>query len=170
MPLPNDLLSSNCHLPPNTKLEITLRRTSNSFLNLQTEDNDAEYKFELDDVYLSMVKYDVEQDVLDEYYKHLKSGHIPRLEFCQNIIKTYPILQSSSDLSNHNLFFGNHLPENLYVFFSLQDSYNGNKHLNPYNFQTFNISKYFISSLPLTHFVELWVQGPGSRAKIQIYI
>lgn len=141
IPLLHDLCAASTHLPPDTKLQITLRRASDDFCLIQDTTNTGQYKLELSDLSLSVVKYETAAEVLADYRKRVKLGHIPRFEYCSNQFKSYNKLQGSTDLSYYNLFYGKHLPEQLYIMMVKQSAYNGHKNQNPFNFETFNLSE-----------------------------
>ena len=132
IPLHNDLMTATRYLPPNTKLSISLKRTTNNFCLHQLDDE--EYNIEIKDLRLSIVKYSVNEAILNYYLKTMKTV-TPTVPYTKNVFKTYPITQGNYDLSNHNLFFGNRLPERVYIMMVDQDRFNGNKKKSPYMFE-----------------------------------
>ena len=132
IPVHNDLMTATKYLPPNTKLHVTLKRSTNNFCLHQLDDQ--VYKVEIKDLHLSLVKYTVHDDILNHYKKTMKTV-TPTVPYTKNVFKSYPVTQSNYDLSNHNLFFGNRLPERVYIMVVDQDTFNGNKKKSPYKYE-----------------------------------
>ena len=138
IPIHNDLMTATKYLPPNTKLTVTLVRSPNNFSLHQLDDQ--EYTIELKDLHLSLVKYSVNDSILNHYRKTMKTV-TPTIPYTKNVFKTYSVLENNYDLSNHNLFFGNRLPERVYIMVVEQDRFNGNKKKSPYFYEMFNLKE-----------------------------
>ena len=138
IPIHNDLMTATKYLPPNTKLSITLVRSEDNFCLHQLDDQ--VYKIDLKDLHISLVKYSVNDAVLSHYHK-TKKTITPTIPYTKNVFKTYPITMGNYDLSNHNLFFGNRLPERVYIMVVEQDRFNGHKKKSPYKFESFFIKE-----------------------------
>ena len=93
IPLNNDLMSSSTYFPPNTKITITLRRSSDAFCLMQDTSDDAQYRVELTGLYLTHTKYEVKKEITSQYNQQLRAKAIPHFDFCQNSIKTYTVLR-----------------------------------------------------------------------------
>ena len=132
IPIHNDLMTATRYLPPNTKLSVSLKRTSNNFCLHQLDD--GEYTISINDLRLSIVKYSVNDAILSHYFKTMKTV-TPTIPYTKNVFKTYPVTAGNYDLSNHNLFFGNRLPERVYIMMVDQDRFNGHKKKSPYYFE-----------------------------------
>ena len=136
MPIHNDLMTATKYLPPNSKLTVTFKRASEAFSLHQLDDSN--YKIEVKDLHLSVVKYSVNEAILNHYHK-TKKTITPTIPYTKNVLKTYPVTRGNYDLSNHNLFYGNRLPERVYIMMVDQDAFNGNKKKSPYQFQHYDM-------------------------------
>ena len=132
VPVHNDLMTATKYLPPNTKLSVTFERTAEKFCLHQLDDQ--VYKIDLKDLKLSLVRYSVNDAILNYYLKTMKTV-TPTIPYTKNVFKTYSVLENNYDLSNHNLFFGNRLPERVYIMIVDQDRFNGHKKKSPYNYR-----------------------------------
>ena len=136
IPIHNDLMTIEKYLPPNTKLSFTMRRSSDDFLIWKDSTDTNEYKIELDDLHLKVKLLEVFPDVLKNHQKLHKENGMVRIKYTQNVLKTFAVPTGSVELKQHNLFFGNRLPNRLYLAFVEQDAYNGDAQKNPFNFET----------------------------------
>ena len=59
-----------------------------------------------------------------------------KIKYTQNILKSFAVPKGSVQLTHHNLFFGNRLPDRVYLAFVEQEAYNGHVNKNPFNFET----------------------------------
>ena len=140
IPIHNDLMTVKDKLfPPNVKFQVQLKRSADSFC-LMTDDSTQEYRVALDKIRLTVDRYAVEPEVNKQYFKGLKES-VPTLPFTQNVMKTYTVPQNNNDLSCHNLFFGNRLPDKVLIMLVDQDAFSGSLKKNPYNFKTFQLSE-----------------------------
>ena len=141
IPLHNDLMTNEKYLPPNTKLTFTLRRSSDEFVLWKEEKDTTKYKIVLDDLHMKIKLMEVSPDVMENHLKLLKESSGLRIKFTQNILKTFAVPTGAVELKQHNLFFGNRLPERVYLVFVEQDAYNGNINKNPFCFETAGMSE-----------------------------
>ena len=141
IPLHNDLMSVEKYLPPNTKLTFTLRRSPDDFVLWKTETEATEYKIVLEDLHMKVKFLEVYPDVMKNHQKLLKESAGLRIKYTQNILKTFAVPAGAVELKQHNLFFGNRLPDRVYLAFVEQESYNGNISKNPFNFETAGMSE-----------------------------
>lgn len=142
IPIHNDLMTiKDKYLPPNIRLQVTFRRASDSFC-LQKND-DKEYKIVLDNLSLTLDRLEVEPEINKKYFQNLK-GSVPTFQFTQNVLKTYTVVKDSVDLSYYNIFFGNRLPDKVYLMMVDQDAFSGSITKNPYNFQHFNFTDAYL--------------------------
>ena len=88
---------------------------------------------------------EVYDNVLKNHQKLWKESSQLRIKYTQNILKTFAVPQGSVELSQHNLFFGNRLPNRIYLAFVEQDAYNGNFKKNPFNFEQADIREAYLS-------------------------
>ena len=136
IPIHNDLMTATRYLPPNTKLSVILKRSAEKFCLHQLDDQ--QYNLDLKDLQLSVVKYKVNETIHNHYLKTMKTV-TPTIPYTKNVLKTYPVTANNYDLSNHNVFFGNRLPDRVYIMMVAQDAFNGHKKKSPFNFQNFNL-------------------------------
>ena len=134
--LQNDLMTVEKYLPPNVKLSITLRKSSSDFLIWKKDSDVNDYKFVLEDLHLKVKLLEVNPSVLKNHEKMHKESASIKIKYTQNVLKTFAVPTGSVELNQHNLFFGNRLPDRVYLAFVEQDAYNGDDELNPFNFET----------------------------------
>lgn len=132
IPLLSDIITCKKFLPPGYTIEITLTRMPDSFALIVGEGNNDDYTIELDNIHLSLDRYEVSDEVQQAYNKGLKSTITPTIPITRNYIKAYPKSQGETDLGTYNLFMGKVLPEAIYVAFVDQTAYNGAKTENPF--------------------------------------
>ena len=78
---------------------------------------------------------EVQDSVLQHHLKQ-REGKLPlQIKFTRNILKTFAVPKGSFEMTHHNLFFGNNLPNRLYIAFVEQEAYNGSLYKNPFNFE-----------------------------------
>ena len=136
IPIHNDLVTVDKYLPPNTKLSFIIRRSSDDFLIWKLPTDENEYKIDLDDLHLTLKRLEVSPSVLRNHMKQLKNDGSLKLKICQNVLKSFTVPTGSTELKSHNLFFGNRLPNRVYLAFVEQTAYNGDDKKNPFNFET----------------------------------
>ena len=141
IPLHNDLMTAEKYLPPNTKLSFTLRRSSDNFVLWKPESDKNEYKIMLEDLHMKLKLLEVQHDVMKNHQKMTKESSGLRIKYTQNMLKTFAVPEGSVELKQHNLFFGNRLPDRVYLAFVEQDAYNGNMNKNPYVFENAEMSE-----------------------------
>ena len=138
IPIHNDLLTIEGHfLPPNTKLKVTLKRSSDDFLLTKTGND--EYKVVIDDIHLKMYTMTPTPAALNRFYTRFRNK-APTLSYTQNVMKTYTVPRGNYDLSCHNLFFGDNLPDQVFVVMLDQDRYNGTMSKDPFKFDHFDLT------------------------------
>ena len=125
-------------LPPNTKLTVTLRRSPNNFCLMKS--GDVTYKIVLDDLRLKMFTMTPTPAALSRFNTRYKSKP-PKVVYTKNVMKTFTVPAGNFDLSCHNLFFGDTLPDQVFVAMVNQKAFNGDTSLNPYNFEHFDLSE-----------------------------
>ena len=136
IPIHNDIVTAEKYLPPDTKLSIVIRRSSDEFLIWKTDADTLEYKIVLDDMHLNVKRLEVSPGVLKNHQKELKDAGLLKIKYTQNVMKSFAVPSGSVELKQHNLFFGNRLPNRLYLAFVEQSAYNGDALKNPFNFVT----------------------------------
>ena len=136
IPIHNDIVNVEKYLPPNTKLSFTIRRSSDDFLIWKSSDDENEYKIDLDDLHLTVKMLEVSPAVFKDHMKMLKDTGVLKMKFTQNVMKSFAVPTGSTELKSHNLFFGNRLPNRVYLAFVEQSAYNGDEKKNPFNFET----------------------------------
>lgn len=144
VPIHNDLMTiKDKYLPPNIRLQVTFRRASDNFC-LQKEENDAgEYKVVFENLSITMERLEVEPEINKKYFQNLKA-YVPTFQFTQNVLKTYSVIKDSKDLSYYNIFFGNRLPDKVYLMMVDQDAFSGTMTKNPYNFKNFGFTDAYL--------------------------
>lgn len=141
IPLHNDIMTVEKYLPPGTKITFTLRRSDDDFVLFKSADNTTKYKLFLDDLYMKVKFLELQPDVMKNHQRMLKETGSLRIKYTQNVLKTFAVPTGSVELKQHNLFFGNRLPDRVYLAFVEQDAYNGNIFKNPFNFENANMSE-----------------------------
>ena len=136
IPIHNDLVTVEKYLPPNTKLSFIIRRSSDDFLIWKSSTDTNEYKINLEDLHLTVKMLEVTPSVLKNHMKQLKDAGSLKMKFTQNVLKSFTVPEGSTELKSHNLFFGNRLPNRVYLAFVEQTAYNANDTKNPFNFET----------------------------------
>ena len=135
IPIHNDLSTCEKYLPPGVKLFFSVRRSSDDFLIWKTGTN--QYKVVVEDLHLNVNLLEVHTNILQNHFKQQRSrGGVIDMKYTQNILKTFAVPKGSFELKQHNLFFGDRLPNRIYLAFVEQESYNGSPTKNPYNFET----------------------------------
>ena len=138
IPLHNDLQTIEGHfLPPNTKMTVTLKRSPDEFVLMKT--GDIEYKIVLDDIHLKMFTMTPTPTALNRFYTRFRNKP-PKLSYTQNVLKTYTVPSGNLDLSCHNLFFGDNLPDQVFVVMVDQKAFNGTTTKDPFKFQHFDLT------------------------------
>ena len=136
IPLHNDLMTVEKYIPPNTKISFTIRKSSDDFLIWKEESDKNEYKIVLEDLHLKVMLLEVFPQILKNHQKLQKDGGAIRIKYTQNVLKTFAVPKGSVELKQHNLFFGNRLPDRVYITFVEQEAYNGDSKKNPFYFET----------------------------------
>ena len=136
IPLHNDLMTVEKYLPPNTKLSFTIRKSSNDFLIWKDDTDKNEYKIVLEDIHLKVKLLEVFPHVFKNHQKLQKEAGALKIKYTQNVLKTFAVPAGAVELKQHNLFFGNRLPDRVYLAFVEQEAYNGDCLKNPFNFET----------------------------------
>ena len=141
IPLHNDLMSADKDLPPNVKMMITLQRTPDTFCLMKPYRNTDDYTIVLENICLSLVRFQPSHSIENNYTTALKSKIIPTIPMERNLIKSYTVQKNTNDLSCYNIIFGRQLPTNVYVFMIDQSAYNGDINKNPFNFKHNDMSE-----------------------------
>ena len=138
IPIHNDLQTIGGNfLPPNTKMTVTLKRNPDDFVLIKT--GEVEYKIVVDDVHLKMFSMTPTPAALNRFYTRFKYKP-PTLSFSQNVLKTYTVTKGNYDLSCHNLFFGDNLPDQVFVVMVNQEAFNGTTTKDPFKFEHFDLT------------------------------
>ena len=147
IPIHNDIATVEKYLPPNTKLTFTLRKSTDDFIlwSKNATGGSNEYRVVLKDIHLKLKMMEVYDDVLKNHQKLWKESSQLRIKYTQNILKTFAVPKGNVELSHHNLFFGNRLPNRIYLAFVEQDAYNGDFRENPFNFEQADIREAYLS-------------------------
>lgn len=74
--------------------------------------------------------------VFKNHQKLQKEAGALKIKYTQNVLKTFAVPAGAVELKQHNLFFGNRLPDRVYLAFVEQEAYNGDCLKNPFNFET----------------------------------
>ena len=138
VPLYNDLQTTvGNYLPPNTKMTVTLRRSSNDFCLMKQ--GTGTYKIVLDDLRLKMMVMTPSAAALNRFNTRYKTKG-PKVTYTKNVLKTYTVPAGNFDLSCHNLFFGDRLPDQVFVAMVDQEAFSGDTAQNPYQFKHFDLT------------------------------
>ena len=137
--LHNDACNMEKYLPPGTKISITLRRSEDDFVLWVAEsEKEKKIRIVLEDIHLKVKLLEVNDVVLTNHYKLCEKNPL-HIKYTKNVLKTFTSPKGSFDMSHHNLFYGNNLPNRLYIMFVEQEAFNGNITKNPFNFETANV-------------------------------
>ena len=139
MSLHNDLMTVEKYIPPNTKISLTLRRTDDDFVIIKDELNDNDYKIVMEDLHIKVTLLELYPDVLENHFKELKAAGALQIKYTQNSLKTFACPENAIEMKSHNLFFGDKLPNRVYVAFVEQSAFNGDSKLDPFNFEVANM-------------------------------
>ena len=141
IPIHNDLCTMEKYLPPNVKIGFTLRRTNDDFVFWNSDTIDPKYKFKivLEDVHLKVKIMELHDSILQNHFNQVKASGGLNIKYTKNIMKTFTVPAGSVELKQHNLFFGNNLPNRVYLAFVEQDAFNGSIGKNPFYFEQANM-------------------------------
>ena len=161
IPLYHDVATADRFLPPGYDLEFTLYRNEDNFIFLQptaaentthaseagaegdiqvnstaetrTTSTSRKYTIELENVFLSIEKKELDEVSLREYTSKAfkEEGVIP---LTRNLLRSYTVVSGRTDFGCHNFIQGKQMPETIIVGFVLQSAYDGNVHKNPFDF------------------------------------
>ena len=136
IPVHNDLCTMEKYLPPNVKIGFTIRRTNDDFVfwNHNTA-NKYKFKIVLEDIHLKVKVMELYEPVLQNHFKQVKSSNQLNIKYTKNVMKTFTVPTGSVELKQHNLFFGNCLPNRVYLAFVEQEAFNGSLGKNPFYFE-----------------------------------
>ena len=159
IPLYHDVATADRYLPPGYDLEYTLYRVDDNFIFLQPTEAEntthateagAEkdkqvnsttpststsrmYTIELENVFLSIEKKEVDEAALREYTSKAfkQEGVIP---LTRNFLRNYTVVAGRTDFGCHNFIQGKQMPETIIVGFVSQSAHDGNVNKNPFYF------------------------------------
>ena len=96
--LPSDIITAQRFLPPNFELEIMLHRMADDFCIIVGDDNENEYSIKLDNIHITMDRYQVSDSVQNAYKSGLRRSLKPTIPITRNYIKAYPVSATKTDL------------------------------------------------------------------------
>ena len=151
IPVHNDICTLEKYLPPNVKIGFTVRRTEDEFV-FWNDDKLKDYKFRivLEDIHLKVKVLELQESVLQNHFKQIKAAGQLNIKYTKNVMKTFAVPAGSVELKQHNLFFGNNLPNRIYLAFVEQEAFNGSIGKNPFYFEMANMreASLVVNSLP----------------------
>ena len=140
IPIYNDIQTIEGNfLPPDTKMTVTLRRNSDDFVLIRAENDTTDYKIVLEDIHMKMFIMTPSPEALNRFYTRYRNKPL-RLKYTQNVMKQYTVPNGNFDLTGHNLFFGENLPDQVFVVMQEQEATNGSLRKNPFYFAHFELS------------------------------
>ena len=146
IPIHNDLATCEKYLPPNSKLSLIFKRVDNEFSLWNAEGEEGQYKIVLEDLYVTVHQLEVAPAILKNYYdKYVKAEKPLKIKFTENGLKTFAVPRHSFEMTHHNLFFGNHLPEKVYAVIVEQAAFNGDINKNPFFFETAGVKEAYLT-------------------------
>ena len=146
IPIHNDLATCEKYLPPNSKLSFIFKRVDNEFALWNAEDEEREYKIVVEDLYVTLHQLEVTPQILKNHYdKYVKAEKPLKIKFTENVLKTFAVPRHSFEMTHHNLFFGNHLPEKVYGVIVEQAAFNGDIKKNPFFFETAGMKEAYLT-------------------------
>ena len=134
-PLYSDLTTCEKYLPPDVKLSFTFRRTSEDFAVWQSKGSEDKCRIVLKDIYMTVDRLEVKDVHLKNWQNIVKAGKPVEIRFTESVLKTFAIPKGTRELSHHNLYMTDQLPDKVYAFIVEQDAYNGHREKNPYYFE-----------------------------------
>ena len=116
---------------------MVIRRTNDDFVFWNSEAA-KKYKFKivLEDIHLKVKLLEVQDSVLRNHFTQYKSKQEMQIKYTRNILKTFTVPAGSFELKQHNLFFGQALPNRVYIAFVEQQAFNDDVTKNPFYFET----------------------------------
>ena len=146
IPIHSDLATCEKYLPPNSKLSFIFKRVDDEFSLWNAEGEEHQFHIVLDDLYVTLHKLEVTPKILKNHYdKYVKADNPLKIKFTENVLKTFAVPQHSFEMTHHNLFFGNHLPEKVYSVVVEQAAFNGDIRKNPFFFETAGIKEAYLT-------------------------
>ena len=132
----NDLCNMEKYLPPSTKFGVTFNRASDDFVLWTSEDVNGKYKFKivLEDLHLKFKVLEVQDSILHHHIAQYRKKQKLKIKYTRNVLKTFTVPKGSIELKQHNLFFGDTLPNRVYLAFVEQEAFNNGVTKNPFYF------------------------------------
>ena len=84
---------------------------------------------------MTVDRLEVKQVHLKNWENITKAGKPLEIRFTENVLKTFAVPKGTRELSHHNLYLSDQLPDKVYAFIVEQDAYNGHREKNPYYFE-----------------------------------
>ena len=140
-PLYSDLTTCHQYLPPQVKLSFTFRRTREDFAVWQSEGSQDKCRIVLKDIYMTVDRLEVKDVHFKDWENMVKAGKPIEIRFTENVLKTFAVPKGTRELSHHNLYLSDHLPDKVYAFIVEQGAYNGHREKNPYYFEYPSLSE-----------------------------
>ena len=139
--LHSDITTLRNYLPPNIKMQIEFERNPDSFCLLGKEVQNKSYFIDLEDLHMTLKRYEPSDEMKEFYERNLRNGNKARLPIDRSIIKTYTVNANKKDLSEFNIIAGTQLPDQVIIGIVSEKSYEGSIDTNPYQFKDYDLSQ-----------------------------
>lgn len=140
IPLSSDFLMSDRLLPPGTNLKLKLTRNPDRLLIMAADApaTVAGYKVHIEKLRLHLRLQEVFPDMLKQHLTTWKTSPV-QLPINRTVVRQYHQPAGVSSMNIPGLFTGK-LPKSIIIGMVTSRAYNAAYHLNPYNFQHFNLN------------------------------
>ena len=163
-----DLTTLRKVIPPNVKITMNLQRNPDEFC-LLSPGSINDYIIELDELKITVNKYDVSHAIGNMYVSSLKGGKKPLLPMDRSLLKTYTKQTGTSDLSHYNIISGRQLPEQILVAIVDENAHRGDIKRNPFNFKDFDVKEASLVVNGVHEPSELYKLDKSRGDKIDLY-
>lgn len=133
----NEILSQSKFIPNKMSLDIKLHRSDSKFV-LMAVDKNINYQIHIEKAYLSVPIKKIASHVRESIEKRLLSSNI-KIPVRKISMRFNSHPAGSVDIGTHNLHLGT-IPRRIILGYVKSHAFNGDLHLNPFNFENFNIS------------------------------
>ncbi len=144
-PLPSDFFQIDRFFPPGSKITIKLTKADDRFFICSGDVAEKKYKFQIDDMYLTVRHINMCQEIIEKHGKDFDSKYIV-LPYNKTAIMTHSIGQGSTALHLANLVQGT-LPKSVIIGFVAAANFHGTYKSSPWEFINCNMSEIYLNVL-----------------------
>jgi hypothetical protein len=132
-----DFFSAEAYLIPATPMKVVLTKADPSFYILTSLD--VQYKFDIDDLYLTGVSIETLPSLLGEIERTLEVSEA-KFRYDSTVVRQLGIPRGLQSIAYNHLYQGL-LPRKILIGFVSQEAQAGNSKVNPYNFRHLKVRK-----------------------------